>query len=332
MRHIALPEAPFDVSNLCLGTGRFGSAIDAGAAREMLDAFVEVGGDFIDTAHCYADWIPGGAGASERCIGDWIAERDAREQLIVGTKGGHPNRDSHGRPRLRPDEIAHDLTVSLERLRIDRIDLYWLHRDDPDIPVDEILDLLNGHLAAGRIRAIGASNWSIARLEAAGHCARRRGWTGFCASQIGWSLAVCASPEPSDPMDTRFMDDGAWQWHCRSRLPVTPFSPQARGFFAGKVRRGKPVSDDVIARRYDSPGNLDRLDRAGALAEDMGTTANGIALAWLFSQPFPVSAVIGPRNVDQLAESLAAADLRLSAEQARWLANGPARKAADRSG
>jgi aryl-alcohol dehydrogenase-like predicted oxidoreductase len=324
VKRILLRDAGFEVANLCLGTGRFGTAVAEEAAFGILDRYVELGGNFVDTAHVYAAWLPGGAGASERTIGRWLRRTGLRDRMVVGTKGAHPDLATMETSRLSPGEIRRDLWESLERLAVDRVDLYWLHRDDPAIPVSEILGCLNELIGAGLIRAIGASNWAPARLEEARLHAARHRIAGFCASQVAFSLAV---PNPGfDRAGTLSLDAAARRYHEGSGLPLAAYSSQAKGFFSGKYDRtmSRPgAASPNVADAYFSDVNFDRLERAMRLAARHRRTPNEIALAYLFSQRFPVCAIVGPRDVGQLAASSAAAELVLEEADVRYLEGSP---------
>ena len=222
-------------SVLCLGTGGFGSAVPREEAFALLDAFAAGGGSFLDTAHIYAAWLPGGAGASERTIGAWLASRGMRARMLLATKGGHPDLAPGSPGRLRPEDIEHDLGESLERLQVERVDLYWLHRDDRSLPVGEILSALAPQVAAGRIGSIGASNWRPERLQEANAWAAAHGVPGFLASSIGWSLAR-AVPERIPPGDMLFMDAAQLDWYRGNGLPVVAYSSQANGYFLKEER------------------------------------------------------------------------------------------------
>lgn len=321
MRYTALPATPYVLSVIGLGTAGFGSAIPQDEAFAMLDQFAELGGNFLDTARVYAAWLPGGAGASERTIGAWLKSRGAAAEMIVATKGGHPDLATMHISRLSPQEIAADVTASLEALGVEAIDLYWLHRDDPAIPVGEIMDALDEHVRAGRLRAIAASNWSPSRIEAANAYAAAHGRPGFCASQIGWSLAQ-PNPAVKGFGGELAMDAATLDYHRRTGFPVVAYSSQAAGFFAGKAERylAGNAPADGFSRKWLTAENLARLERAKVLAARHGRTANDIALAYLVSHPFPVYALVGCRTVEQVRASCAAADLRLSAEEMRFLA------------
>ena len=183
---------PFTLSlPLCLGTGNFGAALDQDAAFALLDAYLDQGGNFLDSAQVYCDWIPDNErSSSEKIIGRWMKERRNRDRLVIATKGAHPDLATMQIPRMSRAEIEADLHASLRHLQTDVIDLYWLHRDDPARPVAEILETLNAAVQAGKIRAFGCSNWRAERLQAANEYAATHGLHGFVASQVLWNLAV----------------------------------------------------------------------------------------------------------------------------------------------
>lgn len=324
MRKVSIPRTPLEPSVICLGTALFGGAIGTDESWRLLDAFVDCGGNFIDTAHVYASWLPGGAGASERTIGEWLRRRGNREAILVGTKGCTLDLSTRQAPAITPQQVTTELGESLERLGTDYVDIYWLHRDNPEVPVAEVLEALAPHLASGRVRAIGASNWGPSRLRDAAECARRRGLTGFCASQIAWSLAHTV-PGPDDDLTCRAMDEATYAFHQQTKLPVVAYSSQARGFFAGKgARLRAPIhasgaETGGAMRRYDRPENFERLARAEALAARYGTTPNRVALAYLVLQAFSAVAIVGSRTVAQVRDSCAAGDLRLAAEDVAFL-------------
>lgn len=308
MTSLTLPHTELTVSAFCYGTVALGDSLRGATLDALLDTFVEAGGNFFDTAHCYAFWTAAGAGSSERALADYLRRRGLWGRVVVATKGGHPSEPGYRTVDrfLAPGRIAADLDDSLGRMGIGTIDLYWLHRDDPRVPVGEIVDCLNAEVTAGRIRYFGGSNWSGERLEAANAYAARHGLQGFVANEPCWSLA-------SKPM-TRTMRELSptdWDFHARTGMPVIPYSPTAQGFFATNGTRG---------REYDSPGNRRRLQRVNALAAQRGVSPNQIALAWLRAQPFPVIPILGTGNVAHLREALGALDVQLTPSAARDLA------------
>ena len=299
------PHLP-PLSVIALGTAEFGSRIPEDAAFALLDAYAAGGGTVLDTANCYAEWLPDGEGRSELTIGKWLRSRAMASTMVVSTKGGHPRMDSMHQSRLRPADLAHDLGQSLERLHSDHVGLYWLHRDDEQIPVGEILDWLEGQRRAGRIAAYGASNWSTARLEAAAAYARSHGYDGFCADQPGWSLAERRTDVAVIP-GCLYADAALLAWHRRNGLGSMAYTSQARGWFS------KDVAD------YDTAANRERRRRAQHLASELGSTANGVALAWFTNQSFPAIATVGPHRAEQMQDCLAAGDVALTPAQVAWL-------------
>ncbi|NLV74955.1 MAG: aldo/keto reductase [Chloroflexi bacterium] len=320
MRYATIEGMPFEASRVCLGGGPLGSAVKQPEANALLDEFVSCGGNWVDTAHVYAAWIEGGSGLSERCIAEWLRSRGVRKQFMVATKGAHPDLKTMHIPRMRPEDIAQDLAESLERLGSDYADLYYLHRDDTNIPVGEVISCLNEHRSAGRIRAFGASNWTAARMREANAWAKANGMHGFSASSVGWSLA---QPNPITPAyaGTLNMDDEMLLYH-REGFPVAAYSSQAAGFF-NKVT---PVAlkDDKflasgLARNYLNDTNLARAEKARQLAEKYGCDANAIGVAYLLNQPFPSFAIAGSHTLEQVRSSTAAADIILTPEEVAWL-------------
>ena len=322
MRTFELPGIDVASSVIGLGTGSYGTAIPADRAFELMDVFAEFGGSHLDTAHVYAAWVEGGWGASERTIGKWLAARGARSRTLVATKGAHHDLETYAK-RMTRQAVAQDLRESLDRLGTDYVDLYWLHRDDPDVPVGEILGWLNEHLAAGLVRAIGCSNWSVARQRQAAAHAAANGRTGFCASQVRWSLADHHLPPGDSGSGMLSMDAEMLAWHRETRIAAVAYSSQANGFFSGKYAPGTdPNAPGVRAHvlaQYGTPGNWRRLAAAQGLAAQRGGSANQIAVAWLLHQGFPACALTGAHTPEQVRDSCAAADLTLSDEDLRHL-------------
>lgn len=287
---------------LVLGTLRLDER-DMAAADELLAAWFDAGGTVLDCAHEY------GGGASERAVGTWLAETGRRDQAVIVTKGCHPYGDG---PRVTPESLTADLNESLSRLRRDHIDLYLLHRDDRGVPVGPVLEALEEHRRAGLIRAYGASNWTLARLEEAQAYATAHGLMGFSASSPHLSLADPAAP--LYPGAVSACDARSRQWYAEHTLAMLGWSAQAGGFFL----QPPPPSEALAA--YDTPGNAERRRRAQVVAARKGCLAHHVALAWALHQPFPTFPVIGPRSAAELRSSLLAFDVGLTQHEVAWLA------------
>lgn len=310
MKPLQLPGTPLAVSPLCLGGAPFGNTITEAESFALLDRFVALGGNFIDTARIYSDWVPGELRRSERILGDWITARRNRTRLVLATKGAHPFIDSVDTPRTSTAEIRDDLEGSLRTLRTDVIDLYWLHRDDATRPVEHFIDLLNAFLREGKIRAFGASNWTAARLRVAHDYARKSGQQGFTANQPFWCLGVAASRPPPFTGFVKF-DADTYRFHRETGLAVIPYTSQANGFFS-KLARG-----DVGLEKHDFhvPPNLAAGRIVQELAAAKRVAPSTIVLAYLWSRPFPVVPIIGSRTLAQLEDGIAALSVRLTSEE-----------------
>jgi len=304
MRYGTIPGFDRPISRLVMGTMVCQTSAMA-LTCELLDAYVAAGGNCLDTARVY--------GTSEAAIGQWMQERGNRAKIVLITKGAHPTADSG--PRVRPEAIDQDITASLEQLQTDYVDLYLLHRDDPDYPVGPIIECLNAHREAGRIRAFGGSNWSTRRIQEANDYASTHGLQGFVASSPHFSLAVMHEPIWNGCIS---LDDEGYAWHEANQFPLFPWSSQARGFFTGRYAPDRP-DDGEMARVYYNDANWERYRRAEALGKQKNATANQIALAYVLHQPFPVFPLVGPRTLEELQDTLGALDISLTPQEIRWL-------------
>jgi len=315
MKRRQLPGMNREVSELCFGMGGFGTTTRGEATDRLVATYLEAGGDFFDTAHCYLFWEENGEGASERELGACLRRLGVRDSVVVASKGGHPDGgESYRRPDdyLSPRTLTSDIDESLERLGDAHIDLYYLHRDDPRMSVEEIIDFLNGEIARGRIGALGASNWSVQRIAQANAYAARKGLHGFVASSVMCSLADPdwkMTPEPT----MRYVTTDEESWHTVTQLPLVAYSATGTGYFART-----PDTTQLST----NPANEARRERARSLGTELGCTPTQIALAWLLHQPYPILPLFCTTKPAHLAEILGAADIPLTPEQVHWLRHG----------
>jgi aryl-alcohol dehydrogenase-like predicted oxidoreductase len=322
MQKKPLPKTDLEVSVIGLGTDYFGSTVDRKRSMEILDRYVELGGNFVDTAEVYACWIPGGEHQSEKLIGNWLRERGGRDQLIISTKGAHPRLESMSVPRLSKEEIEADLNSSLRRLGTDYIDIYWVHRDGPSVPVDQILLALEAFRKAGKIRYSGFSNWRLDRAETAREAAHRLEIPGFIASQNMWSLGL-VNPANADPT-WAYLDTDFVRWHVAHGFAAFPYLTQANGYFRRLEQNSldQLAADARVRALFDHSENRERFRRIRVLQKRAGLSVNQIVLSYLLSQPFPVFPLIGPKNLTDLEDSLGCAEVSLSTEDIAFLERG----------
>ncbi|MHB9034277.1 MAG: aldo/keto reductase, partial [Anaerolineae bacterium] len=318
MKYLTIPGTQLAVSVLGLGTASLGTGVDRDASFRLLDAWLEAGGTLVDTANAYANWIPGERSLSEKTIGAWLANRHTRQRVVLATKGANPEVGSLQIRRLSPVEIRGDLEASLRNLRTDCIDLYYLHRDDPQRPVAEIMEELNRPVRAGQVRYLGCSNWSVARITAAQAYAAEHGLQGFCANQLLWNAAA-VNPESIREQDVTWMDGEMYRYHQAAGLAAVAFSSQANGYFS-KLAAGQEAGISAgTCKMYHSQINIERLARMRQLQEATGYTITQIVLGYLLGQSIPTIALVGPHSLEQLQDSAAAGEIRLNAAQIAYL-------------
>ena len=275
---------------------------DVEHANAVYGGYLEAGGNCFETARRY--------GASEEVLGEWVESRAVRDEVVLITKGAHT-------PECFPETVERELLESLERLRTDHVEIYFLHRDNPDVPVGEFVDVLNEQRDAGRIGAFGGSNWTNERLDEANEYAGRKGVAGFTLLSNNFSLARMIEAPWEGCLASS--EDGSRSWLEERQMTLLPWSSQARGFFADGRASPEDMSDPDLARCWYSDGNFERLERARSLARDRGVTAIGINLAYLLHQEFPCLPVVGPMSPEETRTSLAALEVELSPEEVRWL-------------
>ncbi len=311
----ALPGISKPISRLALGTA-FYRLESRPKWFEIMDDFVSAGGTLIDTARGY--------GESEEVIGEWLASRKARERVVLITKCGD------GPGGLLPaenfsDVVTEELGRSLECLRTDYVDLFMLHRDNPSIPVEVVMDRLNTEIERGSVYAIAPSNWSYSRVTTANEYAEKNGTRGFAAVSNNLSLAMPSGPFWPGVLST---DKSGERWHQETRIPLIAWSAQARGFFGGRFSRSLLDQigsiEDGFTRRmlevYGTDENYEKLRRARELGEDKGGySATQVALAWLLHKPFAVVPVVGPHTRDELSSCIEALSLELTEAELSWL-------------
>ena len=306
------------ISRLVQGTVMLGSYSQS-EANELLDAVFAAGINTFDTAHAY------GKGSCERIFGEWQASRGIRDEVVILGKGAHPY---DGKNRVTPEDIAADISDSLERMQTDSIDLYILHRDDESLPVGPIIDSLNKHLAEGTIKAIGGSNWTTARLEEANNYAAKHGLIPMQASSPNFSLAEQAKP----PWDGCITISGPQyaadrEWYQAQNMPLFTWSSLAGGFFSGRFTPDNLDSfddyfDTLCVEVYCFGDNWGRLERAQQLAAEKGCSVAQIAIAYVLNQPLDTYALIAAWKPDEAKDSVKAADIELSPAEVNWLLGG----------
>lgn len=314
MKKINLWGTDLLISPVALGTDSLGLILNEKESFFILDAFLEKGGNLLDTALVYSDWEPGEKSRSEKLIGRWLKERKNRDRVIISTKGAHPPIGKMDTPRLSRQDIMGDMDKSLMNLGCDYVDIYWLHRDAEHLLVDEIMDTLGDLVKAGKTRYIGMSNWTYKRIDEANSYAERHNLPKIFSSQIQYSVAESIK-ENNDPTLV-LMNDGEYNYFKEKKMPVFAYSPQAKGLFSKIDALGKDGVTGKAATRYLSQRNLKRFEVIKKLSLKHSVTVAEIVISALCSNPdFQVIPIVGCKNLSHLETTLSGTGLKLTKEE-----------------
>ncbi len=285
-------------------------------ASDLLDAVFDLGINTFDTARVYK--------GSEAALGKWMANRQNRDKVVILSKGGHP--DPTGHKRISEKQIREDFKISSEELQTDYIDIYILHRDDPEVPVGEIVELFNAMHEEGKIGAFGGSNWTYQRIEEANAYAASHGLIPFTVSSPNYGLAVqvqdlwgggCVSISgPEHTLDRN--------WYRDNQMAIVSYSSLGRGLFSGKMKAAETdhvedYLDSFAIKGYASPENFERLARAEKLAHEKGLSVPQIALAYLHSSEMNTFSVIHSKSPERMQSNIDALSVSLTENERDWL-------------
>ena len=304
--HRRLGATDLRIAPLVLGGNVFGWTADQTTSFAVLDAFVAGGGTMIDTADAYSAWVPGHSGGeSESVIGAWLKHSGKRDQVQIASKVGMLPGD--GGEKLAPARIAAACDASLRRLGVETIDLYFAHQDDEAVPQEEVLAAFGKLVDAGKIRALGASNFHARRLKSANDVAREMDLPRYHVLQPEYNLV------------SRHKFEGELQSFCvENNIGVVPYYGLASGFLTGKYRNADDFSKSVRGGRMqefldgNGPAVLAAMD---SIAEETGASLAQIALAWLKEQPAVTAPIASATSVEQVEDLLGAMNLTLTTEQ-----------------
>lgn len=292
-----------EIGPLVLGGNTFGWTSDRDESFAVLDAFVDAGGTSIDTADVYSAWAPGNSGGeSETIIGQWLASRGNRDRIHLATKVFMWDQ----RPGLSPANVRAAIDDSLRRLRTDHVDLYYAHRDDPDVPQEEYVAVFDELVRAGKIRAVGASQFSADRLRSAVAFARAENLEPFTVAQDEYNLV------------TRDLEDTLLPALAELGITELPFKGLAGGFLTGKYRPGATVDSPRaggVAPLLDDPAKVALLDVLTDIAAQHRVPVTAVALAWLRQRPSVGAPIASARTTEQLTDLVASFELTLSEEE-----------------
>ena len=315
MKYSGIPGVKKPVSRIFYGAG--GSRFWQGENMdELLDAVFALGVTAFDTARVY--------GASEEVLGNWLERRNLREQVVLLSKCGHPDLKD-GTRRVNEEDIRRDFELSSRYLKTDYIDIYLLHRDDPQVEVGVLVELLNAMHAEGKIGAFGGSNWTCERIEEANEYAYRKNLIPFTVSSPNYGLARQAKEKIGDCVSLSGLEDKAEKvWYEKNQLPLIAYSALGSGFFSGKItsshiEAAPGIMGELLWSVYGSPDNLERLRRCEKMAGEKGCSVSTLALAWIFAGKLNTFAVMSTNSARRMEENIEALYLPLTEAERRYL-------------
>lgn len=288
-----IPGFSTPLSRICLGTAQFGASVDRDTAFALLDRYYAMGGNFLDTAHLY-----GGSGKNkgEWVIGDWLRVRGIRD-VVVATKGCHFDPFNPSVSRVTRSCVRADLAESRERLGLDVIPLYWLHRDNENLPIEEIVEFCEELRREGWIQEYGLSNYRAERVRGALDYAKRMGYKRIFGVSNEWSLAQEHGTPYTDPSGMVLTDEALYDLQKNESLPAVPFSAAAHGYFS-RLEQGGEIPPAL--QRYDTEENHALLPHLREIANECQATVSDVAVGYLMQSDFPTIPIVSTSSVKHL--------------------------------
>jgi aryl-alcohol dehydrogenase-like predicted oxidoreductase len=311
---LSLPGAKGDltISKVICGTSNIGSSLSEDASFAVLDAYYQAGGRTIDTAKVYGSFAKDGLSHAELCVGKWVRARGVRHEVTLITKGCHPAISAMDVPRVNAFAIDEDIKSSLSSLGVDTIDIYQLHRDNPETPVANIMDCLHKHVESGEIRAIAASNWSVDRIEAANAYAGANGKTPFTSSEINFSLGIMKPG--SMGADIPEVTKETLEYYRKHNLPILAWSSLAGGYLLKGVKGELDKVAPMFAAQFGNPGTKWRIRNVKAVMRDSRLSSEELCIAYVTCNAVNCAAIAGASSPAQMQSLMTGANLYIPPE------------------
>ena len=310
-KYLSVKDTDLAICRIGLGTAKLGLGGDGQAAFGLLETYVKNGGNLIDTARIYSDWVPPETGRSERVLGDWIRHRGGHDGLVFMSKGGHPQMGSMGISRMSRSEMETDLELSLKALGVGCIDIYYYHRDDPQRPVAELVETMESFVKAGKIRYYACSNWTAARMAEADAYCTAMGYRGFIMDQALYNLGS----DHMKPLADKTMvkaDAALLAYHAgNERNVLVSYMGICGGFFHALAEKGEAA---VAGSPYCTPENLKLMERLRSLQAKHGLTLTQVLIGYLLARRPSVIALMGSGDPDHVLDALETLETDLTLE------------------
>lgn len=315
MKKISIPDTNLEAAPLGLGCVNAGLAWKGSDAAYLFDAFLDMGGSVYDTARVYSDWIPGEAGRSEQVVGEWLNNSKKRNHIVLMSKGGHPDMTKPApdmyKSRMSPEDMRHDLELSLKALHTEWLDVYFYHRDNPDMAVEELIETMECFVKEGKIRYYACSNWSAERIKSADDYSKKHQCRGFIANEVLYNLGTKNMKPPSDD-SLQSMNEEMHRYHVSNpgNLAI-PYTGICGGFFSKLIEQGTEAVKDSP---YYTKENVELAEVVRALALEYSVTPLQVVLGFFKTREFNCLPLYSPRNAENLKEAFGAFDIPFTKE------------------
>lgn len=314
-KRIRIPDTDLAVYPIGLGTAGAGLERERGTAERVFDTYLDCGGNLIDTAHVYSDWVPGERARSERVIGDWLAKSGKRNRIVLMTKGGHPEiaegAPNRGQSRMTAEDMRIDLEDSLRKLRTDCIDIYFYHRDDRSQTVEEEIEAMESFVREGKIRCYACSNWDTDRMLEAGVYCREKGYRGFVADQSLLNIGMKYMEDLADAT-MRCTRGEAYQFHIEHpEVLEMPFSGNCNGYFQNYL---SGQWERIKGSNYDTEKNREAAERIRELTHKYNCSVTQAVMGFFRYQPFACVPLYATSNPARVADVCGTLEIPFAAE------------------
>ena len=301
------------MSKIGLGIARFGSALDNEKASDILNCFIDNGGTLVDTARNYYEWAENGHGKSEEFLGKYIEDNNCRNDIVISTKGGVSNRGTKWDIHLDRISLLDEIKRSKDALRTDYIDIYFLHRDDRDKPVEEIVDTIQEIKDISKAERIGVANWKCDRVIEANRYALRQHYTPFTIVQNWWSLAEYTDSMWNDENCTH-MDRDMYEYLLNNKFYAMGYTSQCKGYFHKIVNSGYDAIDDSLKKRIETPTNIKKAMWIKEYCEQKKIPVSAIVNGYITDNKLSGMALVSTTNIHHLKEIMNSSDICIGSE------------------
>lgn len=319
-RRIRIQDTDLELFPIGLGTVDAGLKWDGADADRIINTYLDQGGNVIDCAHVYSDWVPPERARAERALGEWLKRSGKRNKIVLMTKGGHPdmtgeNPDVH-KSRMTRADMEKDLDESLQKLQTDVIDIYFYHRDNPIQPLEETIEVMQDFVRKGKIRYYGCSNWSAERMKAADIYCKEKGYRGFVADQSLLNLGM-KYMNPLEDDTLAYTTGAAYQYHADApKNLMMPYMGNCSGFFHIYAAKG---AAGVQGNPYNTPNNITVAQKVKELKEKYNCSITQVVLGFFYHHAFACLPLYGPACAEHVVDACGTLEIPFTAADYEWV-------------